>query len=70
MVVVHSADNAFTNWKEFTETIGVGGWGGRTEKSGRMFLGLWEWKMDPPLMLPGPTGHHGPPHPDVVVTRD
>jgi uncharacterized protein len=25
VVVVHSADNAFTNWKEFNKIIGVGG---------------------------------------------
>ncbi|MFN7927858.1 MAG: ThuA domain-containing protein [Blastocatellia bacterium] len=34
LVTVHAADNAFGNWKEFNEMIGVGGWRGRTEKSG------------------------------------
>ena len=34
LVIVHAANNAFGNWKEFNEMIGVGGWRGRTEKSG------------------------------------
>ena len=33
-VVVHAADNAFSGWKEYNEMIGLGGWGGRSEKSG------------------------------------
>jgi type 1 glutamine amidotransferase len=33
-VVVHAANNAFGNWKEYNEIIGLGGWGGRNEKSG------------------------------------
>src|SRR5262249_19596745 len=31
---IHAADNAFPNWPEYNEMIGLGGWGGRTEKSG------------------------------------
>ena len=34
LVVVHAADNAFPEWKEYNQMIGVGGWGGRNEKSG------------------------------------
>ena len=33
-VSVHAADNSFPEWKEYNEMIGVGGWGGRNEKSG------------------------------------
>jgi len=33
-VCVHATDNSFPNWKEYNEIIGVGGWGGRNEKSG------------------------------------
>jgi uncharacterized protein len=33
-VAVHAADNAFPEWPEYNAMIGVGGWGGRTEKSG------------------------------------
>jgi type 1 glutamine amidotransferase len=34
VVVYHAADNAFPNWKEYNEIIGLGGWGNRNEKSG------------------------------------
>lgn len=30
LVVIHAADNAFPDWPEFNEMIGVGGWGGFT----------------------------------------
>ncbi|MEC8928602.1 MAG: ThuA domain-containing protein, partial [Verrucomicrobiota bacterium] len=33
-VVVHAADNSFPNWHEYNKMIGLGGWGGRTEKHG------------------------------------
>src|SRR4051812_36541738 len=33
-VAVHAADNAFPEWPEYNAMIGVGGWGGRNEKSG------------------------------------
>lgn len=33
-VAVHAADNAFPEWPEYNQMIGVGGWGGRNEKSG------------------------------------
>src|SRR5947209_4451178 len=31
LVTVHAADNAFPQWPEFNEMIGVGGWRGRNE---------------------------------------
>jgi uncharacterized protein len=34
LVILHAADNGFPNWPEFLEMSGVGGWGGRDEKSG------------------------------------
>ena len=68
VVVYHSADNAFTDWKEFNEIIGLGGWGGRTEKSGSyMRLRDGQWVA---VNSPGPSGHHGPPHPYLVMTRN
>src|ERR1700761_7239155 len=33
-VSVHAADNSFPEWKAYNDMIGVGGWGGRNEKSG------------------------------------
>jgi type 1 glutamine amidotransferase len=34
VVVYHGANHAFSEWKEYNEIIGLGGWGGRDEKSG------------------------------------
>ena len=34
VVVYHAADNAFPDWPEYNEIIGLGGWGRRNEKSG------------------------------------
>jgi type 1 glutamine amidotransferase len=68
LVVTHSTDNAFPNWKEFNEMIAVGGWGGRNEKSGpylRFRDGKWV-----ALEMQGPGGSHGRPWPYVVTTRD
>ncbi len=68
LVVVHSADNAFGNWTEFNEMIGMGGWGGRNDKSGpylRFRDGKWV-----ALEQPGPGGSHGKPFPYVVTTRE
>jgi uncharacterized protein len=67
LVVVHSADNAFGSWKEFNEMIAVGGWGGRTAKTGpclRFRDGKWV-----ALEVPGPGGSHGKARPYVVTTR-
>src|SRR4051812_20123450 len=33
-VAVHAANNSFPEWPEYNAMIGLGGWGGRTEKSG------------------------------------
>jgi type 1 glutamine amidotransferase len=33
-VSVHAANNSFPEWPEYNSMIGVGGWGGRNEKSG------------------------------------
>lgn len=68
LVVVHAADNAFPNWPEYNEMIGIGGWRNRTQASGP----YWYWKdgklvSDP---SPGPTGSHGARLPFQVVTRD
>lgn len=34
LLAFHATDNAFPDWPEFNEMIGVGGWGGRDETSG------------------------------------
>ena len=33
-VSIHAADNSFPQWREYNEMIGLGGWGGRDQKSG------------------------------------
>src|SRR6266849_6675143 len=37
LVIVHAADNAFPGWAAFNSMIGVGGWRGRTEKTGPLW---------------------------------
>jgi type 1 glutamine amidotransferase len=66
-VSVHAADNSFPEWPAYNEMIGVGGWGGRNEKSGP-YLRLREgkWTMD---TTPGPGGSHGKQHEFVLTTR-
>jgi type 1 glutamine amidotransferase len=68
-VVVHAANNSFPNWPAYNEMIGVGGWGGRNEKSGPYLYASEDGKVirDP---APGPGGHHGPQHPFAIVVRD
>lgn len=57
-VVVHAADNAFTMWPEYNEMIGLGGWGGRNEKSGPYVY-----------FKKGKGGSHGPQHEFVITNR-
>ncbi len=68
VVVFHAACNAFANWKEFNEIIGVGGWGGRNEKSGPYLY----WKDGKVVrdMTPGRGGTHGPQHPFQLIVRE
>ena len=68
VVVYHAADNSFPAWKEYNEMIGVGGWGGRNEKSGPYV----RWRNGGVVLdtTPGPGGSHGPQHPFQVVIRD
>lgn len=67
-VTVHAADNAFPKWKEYNEIIGVGGWGGRTEKDGPMLR--WRDGKVVTDTTPGNGGHHGRRHAYAIVTRD
>ncbi|MCD6051028.1 MAG: hypothetical protein K0Q55_2431 [Verrucomicrobia bacterium] len=67
-VAVHAADNSFPEWKAYNEMIGIGGWGGRNEKSGP-YVNYWEGKIVKDLK-PGNGGSHGAQHEFVVETRD
>jgi type 1 glutamine amidotransferase len=68
-VVVHAADNSFGDWDEYNKMIGLGGWGGRTEKTGPYIY------LDPQGVIvrntePGKGGSHGSQHEFEVITRD
>ncbi|MBL9131190.1 MAG: ThuA domain-containing protein [Verrucomicrobiaceae bacterium] len=66
-VSVHAANNAFGGWKEYNAMIGVGGWGGRNEKSGP-----WLYVKDGKLFRDtsaGNGGAHGPQHEFLVETQ-
>jgi type 1 glutamine amidotransferase len=66
-VAVHAANNSFPEWLAYNVMIGVGGWGGRTEKSGPWLrLRDAKWVGD---TTPGNGGHHGPQHEFLMVTR-
>lgn len=68
LVIVHAADNAFPGWPAFNEMIGVGGWRGRTEKSGPFsYVENGKLVSDP---APGPAGSHGARIPFAVSVRD
>jgi uncharacterized protein len=67
-VSVHAADNAFPKWQAFNEMIGVGGWRGRTDKSGpHWFYQAGKMAQD---TSPGPAGSHGNRLPFPVTMRD
>jgi type 1 glutamine amidotransferase len=66
-VPVHAANNSFPEWKAYNEMIGLGGWGGRSEKSGPYLrLRDGKWTMDP---RPGNGGSHGKQHEFLLTTR-
>lgn len=57
VVIIHETNNAFPEWKEFNRMIGLGGWGGRTEKDGDYYY----WKDGDYVRdsSAGKTGSHG-----------
>lgn len=67
VVVYHAADNAFPEWPEFNEIIGLGGWGDRTERHGPYVY--WRDGEIVRDMRPGPGGSHGKQHQFVVTHR-
>lgn len=69
LVVVHAADNSWPEWKEFNRMIGLGGWGGRSEKDGPYVYYNNEGKLVRDES-PGNCGQHGPQGEFVVTMRD
>ena len=69
-VSVHAANNSFPNWPAYNQMIGLGGWGGRSEKSGPYVY--WEEKAAKVIkdIAPGRGGSHGPQHAFPVETRE
>ncbi|MEZ6153891.1 MAG: family 16 glycoside hydrolase [Pirellulaceae bacterium] len=67
-VCVHAANNSFPKWAEYNQMIGLGGWGGRTEKDGPYV----RWRDDKFVRdtQPGRGGSHGKRHEFEVVVRD
>src|SRR5262245_23836014 len=65
-VAVHAADNAFPDWPEYNEMIGLGGWGGRTEKDGP-YVRVRDGQVVRDTS-PGRGGNHGQRHAFVVET--
>jgi type 1 glutamine amidotransferase len=67
-VSVHAADNSFPEWPAYNQMIGVGGWGGRTEKSGP-YVNFVDGKIVKDTTA-GRGGSHGAQHEFLVETRD
>ncbi len=68
VVCVHAADNAFPDWAEYNRMIGLGGWGGRNEKSGP-YIRFRDDKLVRDNS-PGSGGSHGQRVPFLIVVRE
>lgn len=68
-VSIHAADNSFPEWTAYNRMIGLGGWGGRNEKSGPYvyYTNEGELKRD---TSPGNAGQHGKRHEFPITVRD
>ncbi len=66
-VSYHAANNSFPEWLAYNRMIGLGGWGGRSEKSGPYLrLRDGKWTAD---TTAGKGGSHGRQHEFVVNTQ-
>jgi type 1 glutamine amidotransferase len=68
-VPVHSANNSFPDWPEYSRMCGVGGWYGRDEKSGPHVY-LNDDGEEVRDTAAASAGHHGPQHEYQVHIRD
>ena len=69
MVAIHAANNCWPNWVEYNKMTGLGGWGGRNEKSGPYLYIDAEGKVVRDTSN-GRGGAHGPQHEFEVVVRN
>jgi len=67
-VCVHAANNSFGNWPDYNEMIGVGGWGGRNDKTGT-YVRFRDGKIVKDDAR-GSVGSHGQRHPFQMIIRD
>ena len=67
-VCVHAANNSFGDWAEYNTIIGLGGWGGRNEKSGP-YVTYRDGKIFRD-MAKGNGGSHGSQHDFLVTIHD
>lgn len=68
-VTVHAANNAFPDWPEYNEMIGLGGWGGRTQASGP-YVYFRDGERVTDAERAGRGGHHGRQHEFLITLRD
>ena len=68
-VSVHAADNCFPEWEAYNLMIGLGGWGGRTEKSGPFLYYDANEKLVRDTSK-GKGGRHGREYEFAVVVRE
>ncbi|MCH8047915.1 MAG: ThuA domain-containing protein [Planctomycetes bacterium] len=68
VVIIHAANNSFGSWKEYNEIIGLGGWGGRSEKSGP-YVYFKDGKIVRDTSK-GRGGSHGAQRPFQVIVRN
>ncbi len=68
LVVVHAADNAFADWPDYNQMIGIGGWRGRNENAGAHWFFQDDKLISDPS--PGSAGSHGARLPFQVTIRD
>ncbi len=69
-VSVHAADNSFPGWAAYNQMIGLGGWGGRDEKSGPYVRWKESQKQFTRDTSKGNGGTHGKRTPFLIVVRD
>lgn len=67
-VSVHAANNSFPEWFEYNQMIGLGGWGGRNEKSGP-YIYFDEQGLLKRDTSKGQGGGHGKEHVFEIVLR-
>lgn len=58
VVIIHEADNAFADWAEYNQMIGLGGWGGRTKSAGAYYY-FQDGEFVRDTITDFKSGHHG-----------